>query len=255
MRMEDLDPPREQAGAADSILESLRAHGLDWDGPVMWQSHRHAAYAEVVDKLLANGDAFRCDCSRQTLAKTGGVYHGHCRNRDLPPDRPAAVRLRVGEDSLVQVTDSLQETLVQDLARDVGDFVIQRRDSLYAYQLAVVLDDNEQGVSHVLRGSDLYDSTPRQVYLLRALGLEQPAYTHIPVITNNLGQKLSKQTHAPALHNGGAAAQLRLALKFLKQSPPPPRLRRPERILSHAIENWQPRSIPNLMGVPESSLA
>ncbi|MCZ6831051.1 MAG: tRNA glutamyl-Q(34) synthetase GluQRS [Gammaproteobacteria bacterium] len=255
LRMEDLDPPREQPGAADSILDSLRAHGLYWDGPVLWQSQRHAAYAAVVDQLLESGRAFRCDCSRQMLAQSGGVYRGHCRNRNLSCNQPTAVRLRVDEDTLIQVDDGLQQALQQNLAQEVGDFTIQRKDSLFAYQLAVVLDDAEQRCTHVLRGSDLYDSTPRQIYLQQVLGLEQPAYTHIPVITNAAGQKLSKQTHAPALDNAEACRHLCLALKFLNQATPPAHCNTPDSILSFASERWQLLAVPATMGLPESSLA
>ena len=255
LRMEDLDPPREQPGAAELILDSLCAHGLYWDGEVMWQSQRHDAYAAVVDQLLESGRAFRCDCSRQMLAHSDGIYRGHCRNRNLPPDSTAAVRLRVADDSLIRFDDGLQRAQRQYLAQEVGDFIIQRKDSLFAYQLAVVLDDAEQGISHVLRGSDLYDSTPRQIYLQQVLGLAQPAYTHIPVITNARGQKLSKQTHAPALDNSQAGRHLRLALKFLKQASPPAQYSTPEQILKHAVARWQLPAVPATMGLPESSLS
>jgi glutamyl-Q tRNA(Asp) synthetase len=253
--MEDLDPPREQPGAAERILESLHAHGLDWDGEVLWQSQRHQAYAQVVADLLVGGQAFRCDCSRKMVAQGGGVYSGYCRTRELPGNRPAAVRLRVSENSLIHVDDSLQPALQQDLAQAVGDFIIQRRDGLYAYQLAVVLDDDEQGVTHIVRGSDLYDSTPRQIYLQRVLGLLTPVYTHIPVITNERGQKLSKQTHAPALDYREASRHLRLALKFLNQAQPPRHCVKPGAILRYAAEHWQLSAVPATMGLAQSSLA
>ena len=249
--MEDLDPPREQPGAAQAILASLRDHGLHWDGEVLWQSQRHHAYAQVVADLLASGRAFRCDCSRQKLAQTAGICRASCRSRALPGDQASAVRLHVTENSLVEVQDGLQQNLTQA----VGDFIIVRRDGLYAYQLAVVLDDHEQGISHVVRGSDLYDSTPRQIYLQRALGLTTPAYVHIPVITNDSGQKLSKQTHAPALHDSEAGHHLRLALRFLKQASPPTRCDTPEAILGYASEHWQMSAVPAILSLAESSLA
>ena len=255
LRMEDLDPPREQAGAAEAILSSLQEHGLLWDGPVLWQSQRHPAYTAVVEKLLSQNIAFRCNCSRSQLAAEGGVYRGHCRERHLSADIPSAVRLRVQGDTLVRVEDGLQQTLEQALEEEVGDFIIRRRDSLFAYQLAVVLDDAEQGVTHVVRGSDLFDSTPRQIYLQRTLGLPRPCYTHIPVITNSQGQKLSKQTHAPALDSGHAPQHLRQALKFLRQEPPPMSCSAVPQILEHALEHWHINQIPAILGVPESSLA
>jgi glutamyl-Q tRNA(Asp) synthetase len=253
--MEDLDPPREQAGAADAILQGLEAHGLHWDGPVMWQSQRHEAYNAVVQQLLESGQAFRCDCSRQMLARSGGVYRDFCRDRDLAAGQGTAIRLRVEPGEPIRVDDALQRPLTQDLAQTVGDFVIRRRDGLFAYQLAVVLDDAEQGINRIVRGSDLYDSTPRQIYLQRLLGCPQPDYAHIPVITNSRGQKLSKQTHAPGLDNDRAGEHLRLALRFLGQVPPPQGADQPGQILAHAIKHWQLHAVPATMGLPESTLA
>lgn len=252
MRMEDLDPPREQAGAAHGILHSLRAHGLEWDGAVLWQSERHAAYDSVIDDLLARGLAFRCDCSRRSLAASGGRYTGHCRERGLAADSNHAVRIRIRENTRISVHDRLQLTLEQDLARDVGDFVIRRRDRLAAYQLAVVIDDAWQGVTHVVRGSDLYDSTPRQVYLQRLLGLPTPVYTHIPVLTNTEGYKLSKQTFAAAVDNSRPAHNLRQALEFLNQTRPPQELAAVTEILDWANRHWQAGAIPARLQIPES---
>jgi len=254
MRMEDLDPPREQAGAAESLLHSLRAHGLEWDGDVLWQSQRHEAYDEVLQELLEQGLAFRCDCSRAQLREQGNVYRGHCRKRQLPADQPCALRVIVEGDTAITIDDSLQEPLRQDVAAEVGDFIIKRRDGLHAYQLAVVIDDAFQGINQVLRGSDLYDSTPRQVYLQRLLGLATPRYTHIPVITNSEGQKLSKQTHAPALRDEDAMDNLRLALRFLGQAAPPPDCRQLDSLLQFAVDNWQLAQVPGCEGIPEATL-
>ena len=254
MRMEDLDPPREQAGAADSLLDSLRAHGLEWDGPVLWQSKRHDAYAEAVHKLLDEGMAFRCDCSRAQLSAQGNIYRGHCRSRELGPDQSAAIRIRVEGEAAISVHDRVQANLFQDLASELGDFIIQRRDGLYAYQLAVVLDDEYQGINQVLRGTDLYDSTPRQIYLQEVLGFSTPTYTHIPVITNSAGNKLSKQTHAPAVDDSKVIDNLRLALRFLGQKSPPGNYRRADRLLQAAVEQWQLDAIPARQGIPETTL-
>jgi len=254
MRMEDLDPPREQHGAARRILDSLRAHGLIWDGPVLWQSERHEAYAAVVDHLLEQQLAFRCNCSRAQLAAQGNVYRGRCRARNLSPTTPAAIRVRVDSADPITVEDRLQEPLRQDLAEEVGDFVIRRRDQLYAYQLAVVVDDAYQGVNQVVRGSDLYDSTPRQIHLQRLLGLETPEYAHIPVITNAAGQKLSKQTFAPPLDDRDATANLRLALAFLGQTGFEGGPDRPESLLQTAVEQWRLDRVPACMGIPEDAL-
>ncbi|MCY4427503.1 MAG: tRNA glutamyl-Q(34) synthetase GluQRS [Halieaceae bacterium] len=247
LRMEDLDPPRQPAGAAQAILDSLREHGLNWDGPVLWQSGRHTAYGAVVDRLLAQGIAFRCDCSRQMLAASGGIYSGRCRDRKLSAGRSHAVRLRSNDTARLCIEDTIQAPLSQTLATSTGDFVIRRRDGLYAYQLAVVLDDAEQQITHVVRGSDLYDSTPRQVYLQQLLNLPTPIYSHIPVLCNKEGQKLSKQTHAPALDNADALSNLRLALKFLNQ--PVPAVRRVDAMLQAATRDWRPERIARRMSI------
>ena len=252
--MEDLDPPREIPGAAEQILHSLKVHGLRWDGPVMWQSERHAVYEETVQQLLAEGRAFRCDCSRSMLQAEGGVYRGRCRDRNLGEDSESAVRVKVEADSQVLIDDAIQTPLSQDVAAEVGDFVIRRRDGLYAYQLAVVLDDALQGITHVLRGSDLYDSTPRQVYLQRLLDLPTPRYAHIPVIVNAEGQKLSKQTHAPPVKDADAVESLRLALRFLGQSEPPSSCNTVEMLLRAATDVWDLSAVPRRVGIPESSL-
>jgi glutamyl-Q tRNA(Asp) synthetase len=254
VRMEDLDPPREIPGAANSILNSLKAHGLYWDQEVLWQSQRDDAYAAVVEQLLASDQAFHCDCSRAQLAQYDNIYQGHCRHRKLPADSAAAVRVRVEGETSISVSDQLQAPLQEDVATAVGDFIIRRRDRLYAYQLAVVVDDAWQGINQVVRGSDLYDSTPRQIYLQQLLALPTPTYTHIPVITNGKGQKLSKQTHAPALDDKQAIDNLRLALRFLDQSPPPSQFQRLDLLLQHAAEHWQIRALPARMGIPESSI-
>ena len=254
LRMEDLDPPREIAGAAQSILESLQAHGLSWDSEVIWQSQRHEAYAQVIDQLLNSNKAFRCNCSRAQLAAHGHVYQGHCRQRQLAVTEPAAIRLLVTGDTDITINDRLQAPLRQDLASEVGDFVIRRRDGLYAYQLAVVVDDAWQGINQVLRGSDLYDSTPRQVYLQQALGLSTPTYTHIPVLINSDGQKLSKQTHARAIDNSQALQNLRLALRYLQQPPPTPDCRSIDGLLQQAVDNWQLQAVPARLGIPETSI-
>jgi glutamyl-Q tRNA(Asp) synthetase len=251
--MEDLDPPREPKGAAQSILKSLQAHGLSWDGDVLWQSQRHAAYAEVIASMLAANQAFHCDCSRARVAAQGNIYTGHCRAQPPPENAICAIRVKVSANSPITIPDLLQAPIAQDVGHEVGDFVIQRKDGLYAYQLAVVLDDNYQTVNRVVRGSDLYDSTPRQVYLQQLLKLPTPLYMHIPVITNAAGQKLSKQTHAPALEDGDALQNLLLALRFLGQAMPADTASI-DSLLHNAIDSWNPQAIPALAGIPESTL-
>lgn len=247
VRMEDLDPPREAPGAAQAILNSLLAHGLQWDGEVLWQSQQHTHYQAIIEQLLKQGQAFYCNCSRSDINAQGGIYQGHCRGKHQLSDHPqataCAIRLQTN-DSTIGFIDSIQGAHQQQLNREVGDFVIQRKDSLYAYQLAVVADDAQQGITHIVRGSDLLDSTARQLYLQQQLGYPAPHYTHIPVITHSDGQKLSKQSFAPAILNNQAKANLLKALEFLQQTLPPHDQQQDcQQILNWAIHHWQPKRI------------
>jgi len=164
--MEDIDPPREEAGAAEAILHSLETHGLLWDGEVLWQHNRLSAYAEITHQLLTSGLAYRCDCRRKDLAQLGPKYSGHCRTRNLPESQPHAVRLLVDDRHAGTFTDVFQGEQAITSAESAGDFIIRRRDGLPAYQLAVAVDDAYQGISSIVRGADLLDSTPRQVLSL-----------------------------------------------------------------------------------------
>ncbi|AXK72271.1 tRNA glutamyl-Q(34) synthetase GluQRS [Lysobacter sp. TY2-98] len=190
VRVEDVDTPREVPGAAARQLHALRAFGLHADEPIVRQSARHAAYRAALEDLADRGLAFPCWCSRADLAATGGVHRACVRAPD--PDRAPAVRLRVADGTRVRFDDDLLGAQVQDVDADVGDFVLYRADGLWAYQLAVVVDDADQGVTHVVRGADLLDSTPRQILLQRALGLPTPGYAHLPVVLDDEGRKLSK---------------------------------------------------------------
>jgi glutamyl-Q tRNA(Asp) synthetase len=251
VRIEDLDPPRETPGAAIAILESLKAHGLHWHGEVLWQSKQHQRYQQIVEQLLNDGKAFYCSCSRNKLQAQEGIHQNSCK-ADL--DQPCAVRLIVC-DGTIGFEDPIQGLFTQQLRRDVGDFVIQRKDKLFAYQLAVVLDDALQGVTHVVRGSDLLDSTLRQQFLQHQLNLPQPHYLHIPVITNQEGQKLSKQTFAPALENDKACDNLLQALFFLNQPVPPlDHQNNCESILQWAITHWDSKQIDHQIKIDESKL-
>lgn len=225
LRMEDLDPPREMPGAADGILRSLERLGFRWDGTVLHQSTRLAAYMEAAQRLMAAGDAFPCACTRSEVADSavhgleGPIYLGTCR-AGLPPGREGrALRLRVPDETLC-FDDGLQGRVCQDLARDIGDFIVRRADGCYAYQLAVVVDDAWQGITHVVRGADLLLSTPRQILLQRRLGLATPAYRHLPVLVDAAGEKLSKQTQAAPVDSLPGAEALWRALYLLRQKPP-----------------------------------
>jgi glutamyl-Q tRNA(Asp) synthetase len=189
VRVEDLDPPREVAGSADAQLDVLSAFGLESDAPVIRQSQRGPFYQAALDRLLASGDAFPCHCSRAALATDGGI-HRHCvagAHRSDP-----AIRFRVPASATLHLDDLVQGPVEQDIAQAVGDFVLKRADGLWAYQLAVVVDDAAQGITDVVRGADLLDSTPRQILLQRALGLPTPRYAHLPVLLAADGRKLSK---------------------------------------------------------------
>jgi glutamyl-Q tRNA(Asp) synthetase len=250
VRMEDLDPPREMPGAADGILHTLEAFGLEWDEPVDYQSRRSAAYADALDRLQQAGHLYDCACTRREIAdgQTGSaanpVYPGTCRN-GLPPGRSArAVRVRVYRQT-IGFQDALQGTIRQQLEYDVGDFVLRRADGLYAYQLAVVVDDAAQHISHVVRGADLLDSTPRQIHLQRLLGYPDMEYLHLPVAVNAGQEKLGKQTLAPAVPQYSKIATVLQALRFLNQPVPAPAgsigL---SDLLEWAIRHWDRTALP-----------
>ena len=254
VRMEDIDTPRNVPGADTAILATLEAFGFAWDGPVLRQSTRLDAYAEALYSLQAADRVYACGCSRREISDSatrpaidgGLVYPGTCRP-GLPPGQTArAWRLRVDNRPL-GFNDRLQGDIVQQLERDVGDFVLRRADGLFAYQLAVTVDDEFQGISDVVRGADLLASTPRQLWLQYCLGYRQPRYAHLPVAANAAGEKLSKQTRAPALDTEHAAAELVRALHFLGQ-PVPEALARstPREVWQWAHAHWSFADIPRL---------
>ncbi|MEM1113763.1 MAG: tRNA glutamyl-Q(34) synthetase GluQRS [Pseudomonadota bacterium] len=241
VRMEDLDPPREEPGAARKILDSLIAHGLTWDGDVLWQSQRHAAYQEALKALAGSHKTFACTCTRAQIGPDG--YCGGGCNGLAPTGIPFATRVRVPVNTVVRFEDKLQGQHTERLGTTLKDFVLLRKDGLFAYQLAVVVDDAHQGITHVVRGSDLLDSTARQIFLQQQLGLATPAYSHIPVLLNDEGQKLSKQNQAPALDDSRAPSNLRVALGFLNQRKPP-ETDSVSTILAHAITHWDAGALP-----------
>lgn len=250
VRLEDLDRPRCEPGAADTILRQLEAYGLLWDGAVLVQSQRDDAYAEALAALQALDVVYPCACTRSQLADAPRnlegeiLYPGTCRS-GLPDGAVArSWRVRVPDVS-TRFHDRIHGDLEQNLARDVGDFIIKRADGLFAYQLAVVVDDAYQGITHVVRGADLLWNTPRQQYLQHLLGLPTPVYAHVPLITNAAGQKLSKQTLAPALPERGQAAVLVQALGVLGHSLPAEQAdASPAEILAWASAHWQIENVP-----------
>lgn len=261
VRIEDLDTPRTVPGAADDILRTLEAFDMHWDGAVWYQSARHDAYRAALDRLQHQGMLYGCACTRREIADSvagnngidGPVYPGTCRN-GLPTGRNArATRVRTAG-ARITFEDAIQGTITQDVEREVGDFVLHRADGLFAYQLAVVVDDAEQGITDIVRGADLLDSTPRQIWLQRLLGLATPRYAHVPVAVNAQGEKLSKQTHATALDRQHAAAMLRQALRFLGQAIPAGLEHSPiETLWKWAIDHWQRHCVPAARSVPASA--
>ncbi len=224
--MEDVDAPRCSRLAADEILRTLEACGFAWDGEIVWQSRRSDAYAAALERLKAAGRVFACACTRKELADSAiapdgaTIYPGTCRH-GLPAGRPGrAWRLRVG-DARVSFDDAIQGRLDSDLASEAGDFILLRADGLFAYQLAVVVDDAAAGITHVVRGADLLASTARQIFLQQCLGLPIPYYAHLPVAVNAAGEKLSKQTRAAPVDASRPGPALFAALEFLGQQPPP----------------------------------
>jgi glutamyl-Q tRNA(Asp) synthetase len=220
VRIEDVDATRTVPGAADAILRTLEAFGLEWDREVWWQSRRTERYEQALGRLRAEGHVYRCRCTRREIADSGliglegAIYPGTCRTLGLAPGPGLAERMAVPS-MPVSFVDRAMGTVSQDVAAEIGDFVVKRRDGLHAYQLADVVDDAEQGITHVVRGADLLWSTPRQILLQGALGLATPRYLHFPVVTNATGEKLSKQTGAEAVDAARPTELVRDALAFL----------------------------------------
>ncbi len=254
VRMEDLDPPRVVPGAADEILHTLEALGLHWDGAVMFQSRRHGAYEAALNMLERFGAIYPCACSRREIADSsvsgvdGPVYPGTCR-AGLPAGRaPRAWRVRVNRRA-VEFMDAVQGRVVRDLAADFGDFVVRRADGYFAYQLAVVVDDAEQGISEVVRGADLIESTPRQMHLQDLLGLPTPDYLHLPVALSKQHEKLSKQTFAAPADAVRPASMLYQVLCFLGQDPPPALAESSlDDFWRWAIAHWRVDRVPRVTG-------
>lgn len=243
VRIEDIDPPREVPGAAETILRQLDHYGLRWDGEVLWQSQRHEAYREALAWLRKQDLSYYCTCSRSRIQQIGGFYDGHCRTLNHGPEN-AAMRL-LQQHPVLSFKDRLRGELIADdkLARE--DFIIHRRDGLFAYNLAVVVDDNDQGVTEIVRGADLIEPTVRQISLYHQLGFRVPDYVHLPLALNEQGNKLSKQNRAPALPQGDPRPVLIAALTFLNQ-PVISHWRdlSLEGLLSEAVEKWALVNVP-----------
>lgn len=255
VRIENIDAPREAPGASRDILTLLEKLGMRWDGEVVYQRERHALYREALAMLEKQKLIYACTCSRKEIADSsiigieGPVYPGTCRNAPRHGHSPHqhgrqnAIRLRTDNQPIV-FTDPVQGYVEQRINTDIGDFVLHRADGIFAYQLAVVVDDAEQAITHVVRGADLLNSTPRQIYLQQLLGYATPAYLHLPVVTNAKGEKLSKQTFAAPVTQFNVLFQLVSALRFLGQEPPDELLDSSlETFWQWAIVHWNPANI------------
>jgi glutamyl-Q tRNA(Asp) synthetase len=268
LRIEDPDKPREVSGAADSIIKTLAHYGFVWDAEITYQSRRTAAYQQALEQLAEHGHTYQCTCSRRTIRSRaasgdlGLIYPGTCRNNTHTPhnilpgraqlQQQYAIRIRVPDQNIC-FSDAVQGTYCQNLATESGDFVIRRADRLFAYQLAVVVDDQWQKVTHVVRGADLLNNTQRQIHLQHCLGYPTPEYMHIPLAGYADGQKLSKHTHAPAIKSDTRAVleNLCAALRFLGQTPPPAgEFDRPDACWTWAIANWNSSLIPRARLIP-----
>ncbi len=257
VRIEDIDAPRTVPGVADGILRTLEGFGFEWDGEVVFQSRRLDLYHAALVRLQLAGLAYPCSCSRSEIAASatrrsvdgGLLYPGTCRAGLRAGAAARAWRLRVPDREFV-FGDRIQGEARQNLEREVGDFVLLRADGQYAYQLAVVVDDADQGVDSVVRGVDLLDSTARQIWLQQRLGLPTPSYAHLPVVVNAAGEKLSKQTHAAAVSATEGGAPLLRALRFLGHCPPAELSGAPlPEFWRWAIEHWSMTRVPALRAV------
>lgn len=251
VRMEDLDPPRESPAAAASILHTLESLGLYWDDSVLYQSQRQDAYAEALEKLDIRHLVYACKCSRQMLVDYGTVYPGICRTLNISTRGRVSLRCRVSPET-IKFTDRVQGDFFQQLEEEAGDFVVRRKEGLFAYQLAVVVDDACQGITDIVRGIDLLDSTPRQIYLQQQLGFATPRYAHIPILINAQGQKLGKQQHAQAVETMRPGRVLFETLQRLQQNPEPALEELgPEEILAWSIARWDIKKLAGIKQIPE----
>lgn len=241
LRIEDIDPPREVPGSAARIIDDLDSLGLVPDGPVLYQSSRLNAYQEAVEQLMNKGLAFACACSRKDLPESGS-YPGTCRDGIADGKVPRSIRLRVNANECVFV-DKLQGPVSDSPAESCGDFIIRRADGLFAYQLAVVVDDEFQGVNQVVRGADLLDSTSRQICLQKSLGFNSPNYMHLPVVISADGKKLSKRFGTDPVKHQSSAIAVTQALQFLGQNPPPGLLL--SDLWQWALAHWNSDLIPH----------
>jgi glutamyl-Q tRNA(Asp) synthetase len=248
IRIEDLDQPRVVPGSAEGILRTLADFGFEWTGSIARQSERTDLYDAALQRLNEAGRVYPCTCSRKDIAAAGqdgedARYPGWCRNGEMHPGAPVAIRFRT-DPGEIAFTDEIQGYICGNVNVESGDFVVKRRDGLFAYQLAVVVDDADQGVTHVVRGADLLSSTPRQLLIQQALGVATPKYAHVPLATDRQGVKLSKSAGAGAVDTTRPAQELWRALRFLRQDPPGELCSSPlESVWEWAVHHWTTTAI------------
>jgi glutamyl-Q tRNA(Asp) synthetase len=240
VRIEDIDEPRSVPGAAELILEQLQDHGLVWQHDVIWQSHRKTRYQQVLEQLQQAGLTYACDCTRNQIKARAAHYDGFCRDRSIATNKHA-VRFR-NDNSICAFADRMlgPQTVTTEAAAE--DFVLLRRDGLFTYQLAVVVDDIDQQITDIVRGADLIDATPGQLLLWRQLSERQPRFAHVPLVTDPYGRKLSKQNHAPALSSQRVVEQLQQACDYLQLPLNGAKTR--STMLQQATQQWQRRCLP-----------
>jgi len=250
LRIEDLDPPRTVAGATDAILRTLERCGMHWDGEVSFQNNRTELYEASLQQLIDSGSAFPCSCSRKEIRKIAmagieaPVYPGTCRRGITDGREVRSIRVHT-DNNPISFIDKVFGQISQQLEKDVGDYVVRRADGLFAYQLAVVIDDNEQSITEVVRGCDLLDSTPRQIHLHHLLSLPVPDYVHLPMAVDSKGDKLSKRSHAAPIDDDNPLPALWQCLDFLGQRPPAElKTASLDEFWTWARDNWSISNVP-----------
>jgi glutamyl-Q tRNA(Asp) synthetase len=256
VRIDDIDGPRVVSGAADDILRTLTAFGLEWDGKPVFQSHNSDSHHAALHLLRSKAHVFACSCSRKEIGEadeTGvgsPVYAGTCRKGLRAARSARSLRLQVDNNVRAGFIDLLQGSVSQQLAAEVGDFVIYRAGSIFSYHLACAVDDAQQGVTHIVRGADLIESTPRQIHLQSLLGLPTPAYLHLPVAMKDPSHKISKQTGATRVDHTRPGEVIHSVLNFLRQDPPSDLARAPARTaIEWAVKNWRRENLPHIRAI------
>lgn len=248
VRIDDIDPPREVKGAAQDIINTLQAYGLNWDGDVIYQSHNSQAYEKTLHQLAERQLCYACACSRKIIRQSGGLYLGTCRNKQRP-ERDHALRINLHNIThpVTHFDDQLQGSILLDNKQATEDFIVRRKEGLVAYNLATVIDDINQGITEIVRGADLLNTTGKQLTLYQLLNKKPPGYLHLPVAVTAPGNKLSKQNHALAISKDNPRPTLLAALNFLGHTVPQEvALKSASEILKWAIQNWSLDKLPRL---------